>query len=91
MPAKQRDKQHADAAKQEQQWTAVIGGHVLQALGRPEALYRMEVRRLWQDRYRVNVFVGPGPASVRLAHSYFLVTDGGGNILAATPAITRQY
>jgi hypothetical protein len=70
---------------------AALGGHVLQALGRPGAPYRVEVRRLWEEHYRVNVFLGADAASARIAHSYFLVTDGDGNVLACTPAITRQY
>ncbi len=70
---------------------AVIGGQVLRALGQPGDLHRVEVRPLWEGHYRVNVLVGPDAASVRVAHSYFLVTDGGGTIQAATPPITRQY
>jgi hypothetical protein len=51
----------------------------------------VQVRSLWGDHYRVNVFVGPDPAMAKVAHSYFLVADGDGNILASTPTITRQY
>ena len=70
---------------------ARIGGHVLRALGQPVALFRVEVRHLWEDRYRVNILVGPDAASVRIADSFFLVTDGDGNILTATPTITQRY
>ena len=48
-------------------------------------------RKLWNDRYRVNVFVGPVPSSAIVAHSFFLVTDGEGNIIAANPKITKRY
>jgi hypothetical protein len=68
-----------------------IGGHVLRALGRPGALLRVAVAHLWGDHYRVNVFVGEDAATVRIAHSFFLVADGAGNVVASTPDITRQY
>jgi len=81
-PAEKRD---------HQQQKASIGGQVMHALGQPGAPHRVEVRPLWEDHYRVNVFVGLDVASARVAHSYFLVMNGDGTILAATPAITRQY
>ena len=71
--------------------SATIGGHVLRALGQPGALQGVQVRQLWEGHYRVNVLVGADAASVRVAHSYFLVTDGDGNVLGSMPAITRQY
>ena len=77
--------------KQHPQQNVAIGGQVMRALGQPGDLHRVDVRALWEDHYRVNVLVGLDAASVRVAHSYFLVTDGEGTILAATPAITRQY
>jgi hypothetical protein len=79
-----------DRQAQEQR-QALIGGHVLRVLGRPEGLWGVQVRRLWADHYRVNVFVGVDASSGRVAHSYFLETDGAGNVVAATPPITRQY
>jgi hypothetical protein len=44
---------------------------------------------LWEAHYRVNVFIGADAVSARLAHSYFLETDEAGNILTATPKLTR--
>jgi hypothetical protein len=70
---------------------SLIGGQVLSALGQPGGLHRVDVRPLWEHHFRVNVFVGVDAASAKVAHSYFLVTDGGGNILASTPVIARQY
>ena len=86
MPPKLHAQEHDHA-----QQNAAIGGQVLRALGQPSDLHRVEVRSLWEDHYRVNVLVGLDAASVRVAHSYFLVTDGKGTIEAATPPITRQY
>jgi len=92
MPTKQQVEQHAGEEKQAgQHLDAVIGEQVLHALGRPGDLQRVEVRRLWKDHYRVNVFVGAETGAVHIAHSYFLVADGEGNVAESTPKITRQY
>ena len=92
MPTKQLDQQHQSQESQEgQQLHAVIGKHVLSTLGHPGDLHRVQVRPLWQDHYRVNVLVGVDAASVKIAHSYFLVTDGDGTIVASTPRLSRQY
>jgi hypothetical protein len=70
---------------------AVVGDNVLSALGRPPGPHRVQVRRLWGDNYRVNVFVGPDVASFTLAHSYFLSADGDGKIIACCPPLARAY
>jgi len=88
----QQDKQDTDQEKQErQQLKAVIGKHVIHSLGQPGDLHRVQVRPLWEDHYRVNVLVGLDAASAKVAHSYFLVADGKGNIIESTPKIIRQY
>jgi len=92
MLTNQNDEQHADRTPPgSQQPGGLIGRNVLRALGRPADLRRVQVTRLWEDRYRVNVFVGPDAASARVAHSFFLEADGDGAILASTPGIRRQY
>jgi len=92
MPTKQQGEQQAGEENQEgRQRDAVIGEHVLHALGRPGDLQRVEVRRLWKDHYRVNVFVGAGTGAVRVAHSYFLIVDGDGNVTESSPTLTRRY
>ena len=92
MPAKQQDEQQVEQQKQQrQQLDTVIGGYILHALGRPDNLCRVQVRRLWEGRYRVNVFVGENIASARIAHSYFVVMDGGGAVVETTPKIIRLY
>jgi hypothetical protein len=92
MPTEQQSKQPAEQEKQErQQLDAVIGKHVLHALGQPGNLHQVQVRRLWNEHYRVNVLVGVDAASARVANSYFLVIDADGAIVASTPRITRQY
>jgi hypothetical protein len=69
----------------------LVGEQVVHALGKPCGLLKLQVRELWEGHYRVNVFTGTDAASARVAHSYFLVADGDGNIIASTPKIARQY
>ena len=92
MTTQPHEKQQAESAREaRRQRNAVIGKHVMRNLGQPGNLQGVQVRRLWEDRYRVNVFVGEDAASVKVAHSFFLVTDNDGNIIACNPTITRQY
>jgi hypothetical protein len=92
MPAKQQDEQHPVLELQETRpLDTVIGGQVMRTLGLPGSLHAVQVRRLWGDRYRVNVLVGADATSVKIVHSYFIVVDGEGSIVAATPQISKQY
>jgi hypothetical protein len=70
---------------------AVVRDNVLSALGRPAAPHRVQVKRVWGNNYRVNVFVGPSAASFAVAHSFFLSADGDGKILTCSPPIARKY
>jgi hypothetical protein len=91
MPAKQHDSFAEFEAQALHELKAVIAKQVIQQLGEPINLRRVEVRHLWGNRYRVNVFVGAETVSATLPNSYFLVVDGGGDIVTSTPQITRQY
>jgi hypothetical protein len=95
VPAKKHEKQPGDPKHREHRGAnrpnPAIGEHVLQALGRPDRLHAVQVRPLWEGRYRVNVLVGADATAATIAHSYFLVADDDGNVLASTPDITRQY
>ncbi|HTK75417.1 MAG TPA: hypothetical protein VL371_09180 [Gemmataceae bacterium] len=92
MPAQKECRRPTDPEVAERdRLSAAIGGHVLGVLGRPDDLFRVQVRRLWDDRYRVNVLVGPDAASTTIAHSYFLLVDEAGHVHTTSPAIRRQY
>ena len=92
MSTQQEDKQRRAQEKEERQHlAAAIGKHVIHTLGQPGDLHLVQVRHLWNDHYRVNVLVGAEAACAKVAHSYFLVADGDGNVIAATPEITRRY
>jgi hypothetical protein len=85
------EQQEGEEKRQREQRGARIGKRVLDTLGQPGDLYRVQVRPLWGDCYRVNVLVGADATSTRVAHSYFVQVDGGGNVVAATPPITKRY
>lgn len=92
MPTKEQGQQQTELAIQaHKQRSSVIVGQLLQALGRPAILHRVDVRHLWDDHYRANVYVGADGASTRVAHSYFVVADEAGNIIVSMPDITRMY
>jgi hypothetical protein len=91
MSAKQHESKPGAEEKQERRrLDDLIGRRVMLSLGQPGDLRGVQVRWLWEDRYRVNVVVG-ADACIKVAHSYFLVADGEGNIVVSTPKITRQY
>jgi hypothetical protein len=49
-----------------------IAEQVVQSLGSPTDLLKVQVRPLGGDRYRVNVFVGKDVTAARIADSFFL-------------------
>jgi hypothetical protein len=69
----------------------LIREQVIHALGTPFNLRSVQVRKVWDDHYRVNVLVNVGAGTVRVANSYFLVIDGDGCLTAATPKIMKMY
>ena len=69
----------------------VIATNVVQSLGSPVDLLKVQVRPLGRDRYRVNVFVGKEASSARIANSFFLTADARGRILESSPAIVKLY
>ena len=82
----QGSEQHAQAKA-----IAQISKQVMLALGRPANLLTVQVRPLWENWYRANVFVGPDVTSASIANSYFLKVDGDSNIVESNPRITKQY
>ncbi len=92
MPMAQQREQHKDMEKQKRErLNAVIGEQVMHTLGKPDGLHKVQVRRLWEDHYRVNVLIGAEAASAKIANSYFVEASGDGRIVEARPKITKQY
>ena len=85
---KTRDQQKAEAIARLE---GLVRDNVLSGLGKPAGLHRVQVKCVWGDFYRVNVYRGLDIASFTVAHSYFLEADGNGQILTSAPAITRMY
>jgi hypothetical protein len=69
----------------------LIKAQVIHNLGKPGAFRGVQVRPLWKNHFRVNLLVGEDVVSTRVAHSYFLVIDDDGLIVASTPEITKQH
>jgi len=69
----------------------LIREQVIHALGTPFDLRSVQVRKVGNENYRVNVIVGVNAGSVRIANSYFLKIGSEGNLINATPKITKQY
>jgi hypothetical protein len=86
---KQQDKQQEKQKSREHD--TVVGNSVIHVLGQPRDLHRVQVRRLWEHYYRVNVFVGTDATTATVAHSFFLAADGEGKITSCSPTLTKQY
>lgn len=69
----------------------LIREQVIHALGTPSDLRNVQVRKVSDNQYRVNVIVGENAGAVRVANSYFLVVDSNGGLITTTPRITKQY
>ncbi len=87
----QREQDEGMLRQQQETLHALIAEQVIHALGEPGHLLSVSVRALWENRYRVNVFVGTDAASARVANSYFLEVDAEGAITSSTPSIMKLY
>lgn len=70
---------------------AGIARGVIGFLGRPPDFLRATVRAVTGDDFRVNVLTGDGPASARIAHSYYVTADADGTLTASVPTIRKCY
>jgi hypothetical protein len=93
MPNKLQTEQPKDDMEKDKRATLInlIKEQVIHALGMPIDLRIVQVRKVWDDHYRVNIIVGGNAGSVRVANSFFVVIDAEGILIAATPQITKQY
>ena len=80
----QRETQKRDALN------SLVGKQVITLMGVPEGLNKVQVRRLWENYYRVNILTGPDASSVKVSSSFFLQADGEGNIVTSSPKIMKQ-
>lgn len=70
-----------------------IADRVLDRLGRPRDLFRVQVRSLWGNHFRVNVYREVGCTEriprVEMTDSFFVTKEG--PALLSQPAIERKY
>jgi hypothetical protein len=90
MPSATNDEKR-EPTEQKELLKDLIGEQVMYALGEPADLLCVQVRPLWSNHFRVNVFTGQHAAAARIVNSYFLSVDADGNIAAVTPKIVKQY
>jgi hypothetical protein len=84
-------KQEEQQSREFRSLEAEVGKNVMHDLGWPAGLHHVQSRRVFAGNYRVNVFVGEGAASAKVAHSFFVAADADGKVIESTPAITRRY
>jgi hypothetical protein len=90
MPTTQQREQDSDFEQHKSETLqALIEEQVIHRLGNPVGLRNVQVRRLWENRYRVNVLVGDNAASAKIANSYFVKADSDGNIVESSPEMTN--
>jgi hypothetical protein len=70
MPTTQQRQQHQDMEQHQRELlNALIGEQVLYTLGEPGDLFKVQVRLLWGNYYRVNVLLGADATCARIAKS----------------------
>jgi hypothetical protein len=77
-----------DRATAERRAAAILKS-VLTTMGRPVDFFRVTIRLVHGDNFRVNVLTGPDAASARIAHSFFVTADERGTITACNPALQK--
>jgi hypothetical protein len=91
MPASRPDSPRRDQEELDREaLKGVIRNRVLGTLGEPGRLGRVQVRPLWANYYRVNILMAQGFGCERAAASYFMETDGAGNLVKSTPALCTE-
>jgi hypothetical protein len=68
---------------------ALIEQQIVQRLGEADGPRQVQVRRLWDDHYRVNVLVGTPAMTSKVSNSYFVEADSDGHIVESNPEIAR--
>lgn len=76
--------------------SAQIAVSLIQKLGRPKELHMVRVIPLWNNNYRINVWVnvrGEQPIfdQRRISDSFFVVCNEAGDIVEGRPEIEKRY
>ena len=86
LAVKKDDKSQSDSALA----TKRVSDHILHHLGRPNDLVHVQVKRLWDYSYRVNVLTGTS-VDATIQHSYFVKTNEAGEVVTTRPNVKRTY
>jgi hypothetical protein len=92
MPMMPQREQHNHMDNRERETlNALIREQVIHSLGEPVDLVKVQVRRLWENCYRVNVLTGADAVSAKIANSYFVGVDSDGKVVDSIPKIRKEY
>ena len=75
-------------------FSPVIRDAVLERLGKPKDFWKVDVKPLWENRFRVNVWteemgrIGP---THRIVDSFFIIASPEGGIVESRPQISKKY
>ena len=67
----------------------LISEQVIHRLGMLDNLQAVQVRRLWEAHYRVNVLVGEDAIFAKVGPSYFVEVDSDGHIIGSNPKFSN--
>lgn len=88
--AKQRREYDEDLERQHrEELRSLIEQQVRQRLSEANGPQSVQVRRLWEDHYRVNVLIGTPATTTRVSDSFFVEADSDGRIVESNPAIAN--
>ncbi len=71
-----------------------IKEYVFENLGQPKNLYRLDIRSLWENFYRINMWSVDSSSIIEtyvLSDSFFIEISEGGEVIACNPEIKRRY
>ena len=70
-----------------------IADRVFERLGRPRDLFRIQIRQLWGDKFRVNVYRETDTTQalprIQMTDSFFVTTDH--DTMTSRPTIEKKY
>ncbi len=91
MTSAQRTERRQEEHSHSEQLISRVRQQVLRTLGTPPGWHEVQVRPLWDGRFRANVLVGENITSFTITHSFFLVTDDSGTVLESSPQLLKRY
>jgi len=91
MPPSERRQEDDTRPQKREEFHTLISEQILYKLGASNKLQFVQVRRLWEGHYRVNVFFGKDSVFAQIANSYFVTVDGDGHIVESNPKLPNVH